>query len=122
MHLLDGQLRPVTSLFFQENLLIEDFKACKGAIDKYDLEAVYKGHNKAYSLDELQWDGIEERTHNSARIEDSEQEDRIDFIFNEHYTKNVRGKIEIKDGKLIVKDPYLKEQGWADELHLYKSN
>ena len=105
----------------EKAVFLEDFKSCKGAIDRYDLEAVYKANDRTYALENLQWDGEEERVHNSAKIEDPDQEDRIDFIFDEHYTKNVKGKLAIKDGKLVVRDPYLKEQGWAEELHLYKT-
>ena len=98
----------------------EDFKNYVQQIKTYNLEAVLRQQVDDYDPDELAWDGESDFLENSARIEDKDQEDTIDFLLKGYYTKNLEGKVYIENGELKVKDTYLTEQSWADELHLYK--
>jgi hypothetical protein len=52
-------------------------------------------------------------------MEDGEHEDSINYIFENDITKNVDGKIKIKDGKLYVIPSYQTEYEWACEVYDY---
>ena len=97
----------------------EDFKNSVQSLKSYNIEAVLKQHVNDYDPDELQWDGESEYLENSARIEDENREDTITFLLKDHYTKNLKGRIYIKDGELMVKDIYPDEKEWAGELYKY---
>ncbi|MBR3280990.1 MAG: hypothetical protein IKI57_03990 [Clostridia bacterium] len=98
----------------------EDFKNYVQQIKTYNLEAILRQQVDDYDPDELNWDGKSEYLENSARIENKDQEDTIEFLLKGYYTKSLDDKVYIENGELKVRDKYLTEQAWADELHLYK--
>ena len=98
----------------------EDFKNYVQQIKTYNLEAILRQQVDDYDPDELNWDGKSEYLENSARIENKDQEDTIEFLLKGYYTKSLEDKVYIENGELKVRDKYLTEQAWADELHLYK--
>ncbi len=98
----------------------EDFKNYVQQIKTYNLEAILRQQVDDYDPDELNWDGKSEYLENSARIENKDQEDTVEFLLKGYYTKSLDDKVYIENGELKVRDKYLTEQAWADELHLYK--
>ena len=98
----------------------EDFKNYVQQIKTYNLEAILRQQVDDYDPDELNWDGKSEYLENSARIENKDQEDTIEFLLKGYYTKSLDDKVYIENGELKVRDKYLTEQACADELHLYK--
>ena len=78
-----------------------------------------EGAEKNYDPNNLQWDGISERAENTARMEDGINEDTAEYIFEKDITKNIEGKIKIKDGQLYVNKNFQTEYEWACEIYDY---
>ena len=93
-----------------------DFADAVQSVNMYNIEATIKTNNPAYNPNELNWNGQTERAENTARIEDPNQEDTIDFILKEHYTQDLKGKICIVGGRVFVKAQYNKQMQWVTEL------
>ena len=93
-----------------------DFTDAVNSLRMYNTEAVLKANNPNYDPELLRWDGESERALNSAKIEDPSQEDKITYILKDHLTKDIKGKVDIIDGKLSVKPEFALETQWALEL------
>lgn len=72
-----------------------------------------------YNRRKLTWDGFTERATNTAKLEDNQNEDRVDYIFHNTITNNLIGKLEIRSGDLYIKEGYTTELEWAKEIHDY---
>ena len=95
-----------------------DLKEVVTALEVYHQQANLHGV-PSYNSDELKWDGVSERAENTAKIEDSTNEDRIRYIFTDEVPKTLVGKITIEDGRIKVEKSYKTEYEWATEQYSY---
>lgn len=95
-----------------------DLKEVVTALEVYHQQANLHGI-PSYDSEELTWDGVSERAENTAKIEDSTNEDRIRYIFTDEVPKTLVGKITIEDGRIKVEKNYKTEYEWAIEQYSY---
>ncbi len=99
---------------------LESFENAVLSLETYNTRGIERGLNNDFSPKNLTWDGVSERAQNTARIEDSSNEDRVSFILNDmEKDNNLKGKIEIKSGDLYIKTRYSYERSWASEKYKY---
>ena len=72
-----------------------------------------------FSSDNLQWDGVTERAVNTGKLEDGENEDTINYIFENHIPNTLKGKLKIINGELYINKDYYTEFEWATEHYKY---
>ena len=88
------------------------------ALDVYNQQANIHGI-PSYDSDDLIWDGTSERAENTAKMEDSINEDRIRYIFTRDIPESLRGKMTIENGKIRIDKSYSIEYEWAVEKYSF---
>ena len=101
----------------QKAVFQSDFRDAVTALNTYTTNAVIRGNNKEFDIKYMQWTGDEnEEVYGSARIRTPDEEDTIFDILKDRYTKTLRGKIEIINGILVVKDEFPTEKDWVKDF------
>ena len=100
----------------QEVKFKNDLKEVITALDVYQQRVLIRG-TPDYDRDKLEWDGESDRTINSAKIENGVDEDKIRYILTGEVPVTLKGKIIIKEGKILFNREYTIERDWALELY-----
>ncbi len=95
-----------------------DLKEVVTALEVYHQRAYIRGVS-TYDSKELKWDGMSESAENTARIEDSTQEDTIQYILEGNVPESLKGIITFENGKVKVDQNRKPEIEWATELYSY---